>query len=86
MCNSFMAKLNVTIFTLCIISKAWKDLVDGSQDWAHSKFHLLELQFQEQRLEELHKEQKLEKHGLESCNTSDGFVSESKTKVGSTSL
>jgi hypothetical protein len=28
----------------------------------------------------------LEKHGLESCNTSDGFVSKSKTKAGSTSL
>jgi hypothetical protein len=81
-----MAKLNVTIFTLCIISKARKDLVDGSQDWAHSKFYLLELQFQEQRLEELHKEQKLEKHGPTSCNTLDGIVSESKTKVGSTSL
>lgn len=37
-------------------------------------------------MEELHKEQKLEKHGLESYNTSDGFVIESKTKVGSTSL
>jgi len=32
-------------FTLCIINKSWKDLVDGSQDWAHYKFHLLELQF-----------------------------------------
>lgn len=38
-----------------------------------------------QRLE-LHKEQKLEEHGLESYNALDGFVSEFKTKVGSTSL
>jgi hypothetical protein len=46
----------------------------------------LSFNIQEQRLEELHKEQKLEEHGPESCDTLDGSVSESKTKASSTSL
>ncbi len=45
--------------TLHLTNKAWKKLVDGNQKWAHCKLALLEVRFQEQKVEDLRKEQKL---------------------------
>jgi hypothetical protein len=59
-----------------LISKTWKNLVNYSQGWAHCRFHLLELQFQKQKLlEDLHREPQLKVHEPKSfgnSNDSDG--------------
>jgi hypothetical protein len=45
--------------TLHLTSKAWKKLLNSNQKWAHCKLALLKVWFQEQRVDELRKEQKL---------------------------
>jgi hypothetical protein len=67
-------------FTLCLTSKAWKKLVDGSQKWAHCKLALLEVQFQEQRVEELHKEQKLKENTLSSYRNPNDIDKEPRSQ------
>jgi len=37
-------------FMLCCTNKTWKNLVDGSEEWAHCRFYLLELRSQEEIL------------------------------------
>jgi hypothetical protein len=37
----------LSFFMLCYTNKAWKNLVDGSEEWAHCWFCLLELWSQE---------------------------------------
>jgi hypothetical protein len=45
-----MGGLNGIILLLRLTSKAWRDLVDGNQQWAHAKFYLFKLKFQEQKI------------------------------------
>lgn len=56
-------------------SKAWRDLVDGSQQCAHAEFYLFKFKFQEQRiLEEFFFKKLLEE--LDSCSSSYEFQKE----------